>query len=74
MFCDGRRLKTFTDSDVVMRNSGRSVFIEQRKSRPPSYQFEDENGAGRAAQRSRGRPTTWVVWVAVSHRLVVLNL
>jgi hypothetical protein len=33
-----------------MRNSGRSVFIEQQKSRPPSYQFKDENGAGRAAQ------------------------
>jgi hypothetical protein len=33
-----------------MRNAGRSVFIEQRKSRPPSFQFEDENGAGRAAQ------------------------
>jgi hypothetical protein len=35
-----------SDSDLVMRNSGRSVFIEQRKSRPPSYQFEDENGYG----------------------------
>jgi hypothetical protein len=45
-----REVSFGSDSDVVMRNSGRSVFIEQRKSRPPSYQFKDENGAGRAAQ------------------------
>jgi hypothetical protein len=37
-----RQVRFGSDSNDVMRNSGRSVFIEQRKSRPPSYQFEDE--------------------------------